>query len=565
MFLRQIHKMYNFVIHVILKWLKFQESRLETGENFHERLPRLNLKTFDTTKSRKTKSSSKEVILKSDNKLFRHMILVASSRKLSMKEVLKHPLGPIPWSLANTDGTPKKTNKAALARKLEAKAAPAEDIERPSACIIDGMSVVQKLKGDKLTFEELADHMLASALRIGIGSERIDVVFDVYQQLSIKGAERTSRGAETGIRFTNIIPGHKIQQWRRLLSCGASKTKLISLIASQWKKPNMREKLGGKTLYVTCDNLCFRLTRDNVIEEDELKTSQEEADTRVIFHAKHAAPLVSSIIMVAEDTDILLLCLAFHKEINCSVYVKCGTATRTRYISISKVSAALGHGVCASLLGLHSFTGCDTVSAFSGRGKLAALKLLMTHDHFRNVFAKLGKEWQLTDEILKVLEEFTCRLYVSQSEICDVNEMRYELFRVKDGNVDSGQLPPCQNCLHLHATRANYQAAIWHRALQADPEVPNPLENKGWSLGDDGELVINWMTAAPAPDTVLEFLSCKCKKSCKLPTCQCMVNGLHCTQACLLQECENMKDEEVHAEQEEGSDGSDSDSDSDTL
>ena len=60
-------------------------------------------------------------MLKSDNKLFGHMVLVALLRKLSMRDVLKHPLGPIPWSLANTDGTPKKTNKVALARKLESK------------------------------------------------------------------------------------------------------------------------------------------------------------------------------------------------------------------------------------------------------------------------------------------------------------------------------------------------------------------------------------------------------------------------------------------------------------
>ena len=57
-------------------------------------------------------------------------------------------------------------------------------------------------------------------------------------------------------------------------------------------------------------------------------------------------------------------------------------------------------------------------------------------------FIKLGEEWQLTDDIFKVLEEFTCRLYVIHSEICDVNEMRYELFRVKDGHVESEQLPP---------------------------------------------------------------------------------------------------------------------------
>ena len=84
------------------------------------------LKTFDSVKRCKMKVNGKEVILKSDNRLFAHMILVASSRKLSMKEVIKHPLGPMPWLLANTDGAPRKTNKAALARKLEAKASPAD-------------------------------------------------------------------------------------------------------------------------------------------------------------------------------------------------------------------------------------------------------------------------------------------------------------------------------------------------------------------------------------------------------------------------------------------------------
>ena len=185
----------------------------------------------------------------------------------------------------------------------------------------------------------------------------------------------------------------------------------------------------------------------------------------------------------------------------------------------------------------------------------------MTQDHFRDVFIKLGEEWQLTDDIFKVLEEFTCRLYVIHSEICDVHEMRYELFRVKDGHVESEQLPPCQDCLYLHAASANYQAAIWHHALQADSKVPIPLDCKGWLLGDDGELQINWMTGAPAPNIVLEFLSCKCKKSWKLPSCQWMVNGLPCTQACTLQDCEDMKDDDVGAMQEEGSD---IDSDRDT-
>ena len=39
-----------------------------------------------------------------------------------------------------------------------------------------------------------------------------------------------------------------------------------------------------------------------------------------------------------------------------------------------------------------------------------------------------------------------------------------------------------------------------------------------------------------------------------------VMNGLHCTQACFLEECQNMKDEQVVLAQE---DGLESDSDSD--
>ena len=124
---------------------------------------------------------------------------------------------------------------------------------------------------------------------------------------------------------------------------------------------------------------------------------------------------------------------------------------------------------------------------------------------------------------IKVLEEFICRLYVIHSEICDVNEMRFELFRMKDGNVESEQLPPLPGLSpSTHASRTNYQASIWKRELQADSHILRPLECKRWSLGDKGELVITWMTGAPGLDPVLELLSCKCKKSCKVPSCQCI-------------------------------------------
>ena len=47
------------------------------------------------------------------------MIIVAQSRQLQIRDVLAHPLGPLPWVLAKGDGSLRKTNKAALARELK--------------------------------------------------------------------------------------------------------------------------------------------------------------------------------------------------------------------------------------------------------------------------------------------------------------------------------------------------------------------------------------------------------------------------------------------------------------
>jgi len=43
-----------------------------------------------------------------------------------------------------------------------------------------------------------------------------------------------------------------------------------------------------------------------------------------------------------------------------------------QYTDVQKVANMLGKDKCQALLGLHSFTGCDTVSAFAGKGKIAA-------------------------------------------------------------------------------------------------------------------------------------------------------------------------------------------------
>ena len=56
---------------------------------------------------------------------------------------------------------------------------------------------------------------------------------------------------------------------------------------------------------------------------EELKSCQEEADTRILLHTKHASGQdYKSILIVSEDTDVFLLLIAFSNEIPASLYKK---------------------------------------------------------------------------------------------------------------------------------------------------------------------------------------------------------------------------------------------------
>ena len=112
------------------------------------------LKTFSDMHTKKVKCKGREIVLKADRNLFGHMIVVAQSRAIDMKQVLSHPLGPIPWALANGDGSLRKTDKAKFMNDTAQNVPVAETLPDQSACIVDVMSIIQKLEGNRTTFQD---------------------------------------------------------------------------------------------------------------------------------------------------------------------------------------------------------------------------------------------------------------------------------------------------------------------------------------------------------------------------------------------------------------------------
>ena len=153
---------------------------------FFDILPKTKLKFSSTLKSKKIVVKDQEIMLKADKNLFGMMTVISQSRNLHMKEVLSHPLDPIHWSLATGGGTLRKTNKAVFSNNLEKESTPSEEIPENSVCIIDAMSLVQKIKGNHKTFKEVAETVFRKAMSEKGSCNRVDLVFDVYKQKLIK-------------------------------------------------------------------------------------------------------------------------------------------------------------------------------------------------------------------------------------------------------------------------------------------------------------------------------------------------------------------------------------------
>ena len=123
--------------------------------------------------------------------------------------------------------------------------------------------MVQRLKGDHKTFAEIADVLMAMILREGATSKRIDVVFDVYRETSIKNTEREKRGGYTGIEYRDIQPDHRIQQWMKFLSNPQNKKQLVRVVTEEWQKERFRQGLTGKHLFTTTKESCVEISADN--------------------------------------------------------------------------------------------------------------------------------------------------------------------------------------------------------------------------------------------------------------------------------------------------------------
>ena len=497
---------------------------------------------------------TKAKMLRSDYGLFADLLMSCQRRESNLDDFFKHENHPCPPSLTDGGKIRITTSKSDLVPcLLEGVNQAYTDAPQSTCIIVDAAFLVQATRpSPQMTFFEYAESKLFKLLmHLGDahGSSRIDVVFDRYFDNSIKDAAREKRGTscERTVRPEMRVP----KNWNGFLSNSNNKVKLFMFLAE-----NIIAFRTAKTIVAThASKVISNCSEDNQIDGYATCT-HEEADTRMILHARKAVESGHTTIMLrSSDTDVLVLAVAHFKQVGAEEFwIATGTGKHFRYIPVHEVYTSLGPSRSAGLPFLHAFSGCDTVSSFTNVGKRTHWAVANSSDSFWPVFEMLSKCPQsITESNMNTIERYAVLIYDKLCKENSVNAARRSLV-ARGRTVD--RIPPTQAALIEHTKRAAYQAGhIWGNTIIPSPELPETIM-WGWKL-DNSKLVPDWTPLPEASKACRQLIKCKCapKGRCKV-RCRCKIEKLPCTELCLCKgECEKpiteSDDEEMYHEQQD--------------
>ena len=186
-------------------------------------------------------------------------------------------------------------------------------------------------------------------------------------------------------------------------------------------------------------------------------------------------PLTSEINVFSTDTDVFVLLLRRYYELCTEVHFVTGTGQRRRVIKLRPIAQTLGRSRLAALPGLHAVSGADVTGSFANKGKLTWWKMFKdANEATTDALSKLGTRGLPTADTMAAIKKLVCRLYVPNTPIKTVSELRWSLFRKKE--AQSEKLPPTQAAIREAIMRANCQALIWSLDSVPSPDLPPPQE-----------------------------------------------------------------------------------------
>ena len=179
----------------------------------------------------------------------------------------------------------------------------------------------------------------------------------MYYPDSVNFMEKRTKGSGDKL----IIKGANTKKpkcWKELLSNDENKHQLIKLMLHVWQTNLTASHLRNRSLILICEEAAFHLhgTDDkntNSQKASELKSSQEETDTRVLLCYMYAKQKgYKNVRIRIPDSDIFFICLHYAKtELQgLNVFIDIGNGKNRRLIDVTGYASSLSIGRYSTLL-----------------------------------------------------------------------------------------------------------------------------------------------------------------------------------------------------------------------
>ena len=512
---------------------KYVEERLVSRSvPITERIKLNKLNLMKQTK--KAKSKTQEVKdLKNLAAILSQLYVASHVRGGDTTEFFSHENVPNPPSLSK-DGYLYHGTKSDLADELAAASPSSLSSEQPrsDAFVLDGPAVIHMIKPkNESTIDEYCETFLSHIQTYFYSCNRVDVIFYIYLQSSLKDGVRETRGVAPSM----IVRGTtKVKNWSRFLKNGSNKQSFFEYIALYAKSLQIDSR---KQLVITCRDSVITNPKSADLEASLSPCDHEEADTRMLLHMDLILQgTVSSITLRTVDTDVLVLAVAAsNRHSDKQIWVNYGVGEHKKIFAAHEIRIAIGSEKAAALPVFHAFTGCDTVSSFKAIGKKTAWERWKSFNDVTEAFLTLsGGPEDIDEETRGLLERFAILLYDKTSPQTSINLLRKELF-TRGRSIE--KIPPTSGALLQHDRRTTYQGGhCWGKMTERQMLLP-PAELWGWYKKSVDESYVPLWTLDPiASKACRQLTKCGCSLlngvfKC-IGNCGCRRSGQPCTELC---------------------------------
>ncbi|KAJ8672055.1 hypothetical protein QAD02_003314 [Eretmocerus hayati] len=440
--------------------------------------------------------------------LFQRLAIVFNGNEEKTKEAFAYELAPYPLCLFDEHGLMRKNTKSDLYKLWKTSLCSAEFLSTFRNVIDGGWLLHQVVWPHSKTYAEIMEIYLRYILK-HFGSNAV-VVFDGYSReiIGTKSYERYRRkersiAPDVEISASNIVNMHR----ERFLSNVANKYQFVELLSSYLSQNHIQSKIAS-----------------------------EDADTLIVQTAVELKiSTAEPIAVVGTDIDLVILLIDQCPEGENIYFRKMGKQNKSTLYNTADHQYLKQY-----ILFAHAFAGCDTTCAFFNKGKRAIISMLDKNTALQESVQCFYREDKTIDELLAVSRVLIAHLYNFKENELSMTEMRYRTYLHLEHTVDREKclklLPPTEASLREHVKRVYYQMQTW---------LGKSLDACNWGWKRTHTMMFPLMTSQPpAPEELLNTITCGCHGKCDSAKCSCKKAGLPCTRLCKYcngESCENVQ------------------------